>query len=312
MNILTDSSIEFEHLSKSYGDHRVLSDLTARVRPGSVTALLGPNGSGKTTALRLLMGLERPDRGVARVGGYRIRELDAPYRHIGALLDASWVHPQRSALAHLAWIAQASGLPVRNAAGALEEVGLSDVGEKKVGTYSLGMRQRLGIASTLLGDPSVLVFDEPLNGLDRDGVEWVRSFFLDQADRGRTVLLSSHLLSEVDLTAGQVIVLGRGTVLYAGATAGLTDGSPVVEFDVDGSSETSTAVTELAASRGWQLESGPPRRGVATYTVSGTNLSTVSAALTDAGLRVRRIQDHGSLEEAYARLTADRSDYIGR
>ncbi|MDN5851472.1 MAG: ATP-binding cassette domain-containing protein [Actinomycetia bacterium] len=311
MDGLLDSSIEFDQLSKSYGAHRVLDDVTVRVRPGTVTGLLGPNGSGKTTALRILLGLERPDGGEARVGKRRIRELDAPYRYVGALLDASWVHPQRSARAQLNWIAHASGLPVDVVQPSLEEVGLVDVADAKVGTFSLGMRQRLGIASTLLGDPSILIYDEPLNGLDHDGVEWVRSFFLRQTERGRTVLLSSHLLSEVELTAGDVVVIGRGSVLYAGETGALAEGASAVEFDVDDSAEAAATVERLADSLGWRIESRSRRRGGQTYTVSGASLADVAAALAEVGLAARRIQDRGSLEDAYARLTADRIDFVG-
>ena len=310
MDVLRDASIEFDHVSKSYGAHRVLDDVTVRVRPGSVTGLLGPNGSGKTTALRILLGLERPDGGEARVGGLRIRELRTPYRHVGPLLDASWVHPRRSARAQLTWIAHASGLPVDVVQPALEEVGIADVADTMVGTFSLGMRQRLGIASTLLGDPSILVYDEPLNGLDHEGVEWVRSFFLRQAERGRTVLLSSHLLSEVELTADEVIVIGRGSVLYAGETDALADGFAAVEFDVDDSPETSAMVERLADAVGWRIESRSRRRGGHTYTIVGASLSDVSATLAEGGLVVRRIQDRGSLEDAYARLTADRTDFV--
>lgn len=312
MTALHDSSVEFDRLSKSYGAHQVLSDMSVRVRPGSVTALLGPNGSGKTTALRLLLGLERPDRGEARIGGHRIRELATPYHHVGALLDASWVHPQRSARTHLTWIAQASCLPLDVVQPSLEAVGLADVADTSAGTFSLGMRQRLGIASTLLGDPRVLVYDEPLNGLDHEGVEWVRSFFLDQADRGRTVLMSSHLLSEVEVTADEVIVIGRGSVLYAGDTDSLAEGVSAVEFDADDSAATAAAVHRLTDARGWRLESVGRRRGGSTYTVSGASLADVSAALSAARVTVRRIQDQGSLEDAYARLTAERSDFVGR
>lgn len=312
MDGLCDSSITFDQLSKSYGSHQVLADITVRIQPGSVTGLLGPNGSGKTTALRILLGLERPEHGEARIGGRLIRELSAPYRHVGALLDASWVHPQRTARAHLTWIAQASGLSVGVVQPSLEEVGLTDVADSKAGTFSLGMRQRLGIASTLLGDPSVLVYDEPLNGLDREGVEWVRSFFLRQAEQGRTVLMSSHLLSEVEMTADEVVVIGRGSVLYAGKTEALADGTSAVEFDVDDAAETAEAIQQLANSRGWHVESVGRRRGGVTYSVGGASVADVSAALSNAGVTARRIQDQGSLEDAYARLTAERSDFVGR
>lgn len=312
MSRMADSSIEFVGVSKSYGAHLVLDDLSFRVSPGSVTGLLGPNGSGKTTALRLLLGLERPDRGRLLVGGCQFRDLPHPYHEVGALLDASWVHPNRSAQDHLTWIAQASALSTGAVEPALAQVGLAEVAHQLVGTFSLGMRQRLGIASTILGDPAVLIYDEPLNGLDHAGVEWVRGFFLRQAAAGRTVLFSSHMLSEVEQTADEVVIMARGSVLYAGETSGLATGGGGVEFEVVTSDDALQRVNELAANRGWGLATSTSRRDSQVFSVAGVEVAEASAALHAAGVVVRRIHDHSSLADAYARLTADRADFVRR
>lgn len=307
-----DAPIRFERVSKSYGAHRVLEDFDVRIRPGTVTALLGPNGSGKTTALRVLLGLERADGGRALVGGRPYRDLRFPLRHVGALLDASGVHPRRSAGAHLTWIAQASGLPTSSVEPALAQVGLLDVADKAVGTFSLGMRQRLGIAATILGDPAVLVYDEPLNGLDQAGVVWVRDFFARQTAQGRTVLLSTHMLAEVELTADDVVVIGRRAVLYCGPTSGLSgDGERTVEVDLVDDPAIVPALERVAAERGWAVEARPLQRGVRPYSIRGAGADEVAAALSAAGVPVRRVEDGGSLADAYVRLTAAHADHAG-
>lgn len=307
-----DSSIVFEALTKRYGARTVLDGFDVGVRPGSVTALLGPNGSGKTTALRVLLGLERATSGRALIGGREYRKLDHPVQRIGALLDASWVHPRRSAGDHLAWIARASGIVTDNVTRALAEVGLSGVADQSAGTFSLGMRQRLGIAATILGDPRVLVFDEPLNGLDQEGVHWVRDFFARQTEQGRTVLLSTHMLQEVEHTADRIIVLGQGTVLYEGPTDGLESGESAVEIGVREHPDADELVHRLAADHGWRVEPLPAGTGGPGYLLRGAQVEQVTTALADTPLILRRVQESGSLEQAYGRLTATRADYIGR
>ncbi|MFW5473094.1 ATP-binding cassette domain-containing protein [Knoellia sp. CPCC 206450] len=308
----TGEPIRFEGVSKAYGSHRVLEGFDVSIRAGAVTALLGPNGSGKTTALRILLGHERADAGRALVGGVAYQSLRFPLRHVGALLDASWVHPRRSARAQLTWLAQASGLPRSAVEPALAQVGLHDVADNAVGTFSLGMRQRLGIAGTILGDPSVLVFDEPLNGLDQSGVVWVRQFLADQAAHGRTVLLSTHLLHEVELSAHDVVVIGRRAVLYAGPTSGLsTDWERSVRVDLVDHDPHVRDLEAIADRRGWRLHARTPEPGVRSFTIQGADVDDVAAELSSHRVPVRRVEAAGSLADAYVSLTEGRADHVG-
>jgi ABC-2 type transport system ATP-binding protein len=205
--------IQVNQLSKSFGPLHAVRDLTFHVRPGVVTGFLGPNGAGKTTTLRLILGLNTPTSGTATVDGRRFRGLGTGLRHAGALLDAGDVHPGRSGYAHLWALARSNGLPRRRVDEVLAQTGLADAARRRAGTYSLGMRQRLGIATALLGDPPVLLFDEPLNGLDPEGVRWIRTLLRELAADGRTVFVSSHLMSEMAQTAHHLIVLGRGRLV---------------------------------------------------------------------------------------------------
>ncbi|MEV0521616.1 ATP-binding cassette domain-containing protein, partial [Nonomuraea sp. NPDC050405] len=212
--------IEVNGLTKRYGGVTAVNDLTFTVRPGHVTGFLGPNGAGKSTTMRMILGLDRPTAGTATIGGRPFRRQGAGLRHAGALLDAGDVHPGRSAAAHLSALARGNGLPRRRVAEVLREVGLEDVARRRVGGFSLGMRQRLGIAAALLGDPPVLLFDEPVNGLDPEGVRWVRNLFRRLAAEGRTVLVSSHLMSEMENTADRLVVIGRGELIAEESLAG--------------------------------------------------------------------------------------------
>jgi ABC-2 type transport system ATP-binding protein len=206
-------AVELNGLTKAFGDFLAVDDVSAVARPGQVTALLGPNGAGKTTTLRMLLGLAAPSSGTATFDGKRYDELSDPVRVVGALLEASGCHPGRTALAHLRIMATAARLSREAPMRVLEETGLANDARKRVGEFSLGMRQRLGLAAAMLGDPSVLVLDEPTNGLDPPGVRWLRGYVRRLADEGRTVLLSSHALSEVELTADHVLVLTRGRLV---------------------------------------------------------------------------------------------------
>jgi ABC-2 type transport system ATP-binding protein len=197
-------------LTKCYGDTVAVDDLTFEIKPGIVTGFLGPNGAGKTTTMRLILGLDKATKGTVTVNGQMYRNKRAPMQEIGALIDPSAVHGSRSAYNHLLWQAQAGGLPRRRVDEVLEMVGLTDVAGKKVGGFSLGMHQRLGIGSALLGDPPVLLLDEPVNGLDPEGIQWVRALTRQFAAEGRTVFLSSHLMSEMEQTADHVLIIGRG------------------------------------------------------------------------------------------------------
>ncbi|MFI6595926.1 ABC transporter ATP-binding protein [Nonomuraea sp. NPDC050536] len=205
--------IEVNGLTKRYGDVLAVNDMTFTVRPGHVTGFLGPNGAGKSTTLRMILGLNRPTSGTATVDGLPFTRHKAGLRHVGALLDVGHVHGGRTATAHLWALARGNGLPRRRVAEVLEEVGLAAVARRRIGGFSLGMRQRLGIAAALLGDPPVLLFDEPINGLDPEGVRWVRGLFLRLAAEGRTVLVSSHLMSEMENTADRLVVIGRGELI---------------------------------------------------------------------------------------------------
>ncbi len=213
--------VELKGLTKAFGGFLAVDDVSAAALPGQVTALLGPNGAGKTTTLRMLLGLAAPSSGTATFEGQRYEELADPVRQVGALLEASGYHPGRTALDHLRILARAARLPQAAPERVLEETGLTGDARRRVGEFSLGMRQRLGLAAAMLGDPAVLVLDEPTNGLDPPGVRWLRSYVRRLADEGRTVLLSSHALSEVELTADHVLVLAHGRLLRSSTLADL-------------------------------------------------------------------------------------------
>jgi ABC-2 type transport system ATP-binding protein len=205
--------IELEDLTKRYGEKVAVDRLTCTVRPGTVTGFLGPNGAGKSTTMRMLLGLDRPTTGSVRIDGRRYVQLRAPLKDIGALLEAKGVHGGRSAFHHLLCLAQSNGIPAGRVDEVLDTVGLAAVARKKVKGFSLGMGQRLGIAAALLGNPRILVFDEPVNGLDPEGIHWVRNLMKSLAAEGRTVFVSSHLMSEMALTAGHLVVIGQGRLL---------------------------------------------------------------------------------------------------
>jgi len=210
--------IEAAGLTKRYGKTLAVNDLSFSVAAGEVTGFLGPNGAGKSTTMRMILGLDNPTSGQVRIGGKLYRELKDPLRTVGALLDAKWVHPNRSARAHLRWMAKSNRIAESRVDEVLETVGLTSVAGKRAGGFSLGMSQRLGIAAALLGDPEVLLFDEPVNGLDPEGILWIRKFMHRLADEGRTVFVSSHLLSEMALTASHLVVIGKGQLISQSST----------------------------------------------------------------------------------------------
>jgi ABC-2 type transport system ATP-binding protein len=223
--------LEVRSLTKEFGSSvRAVSDLSFQVAPGRVTGFLGPNGSGKTTTLRCLLGLVTPTSGETLVGGQRYRDLHEPLRVVGAALEASGFHPGRTARGHLSVVAASAGIPGHRVTEVLELVGLAEAGRRKVGGYSLGMRQRLSLATALLGDPSVLILDEPANGLDPEGIAWLRSFLRSLAAEGRTVLVSSHVLSEVQLTVDDVVIIRKGELVSYGSLDSLSSGmnAPVI------------------------------------------------------------------------------------
>ena len=217
--------IVIDQLSKVFGSQRAVDDLSFTVEPGSVTGFLGPNGAGKTTTLRMLLGLIEPTSGSATINGVRYRALPAPLQTVGAALEAASFHPAHTGLQHLRIYCAAAGLPARRADEVLQLVGLADAAKKKTKGYSMGMRQRLGLAGTLLGDPRVLILDEPANGLDPEGIRWLRGFFRHLAAEGRTVLVSSHQLAEVQEFADRAVILNRGRLVRAGTMAELSAGT---------------------------------------------------------------------------------------
>ena len=215
--------ITIQGLTKRFGDIVAVDDLSFEVDQGTVVGFLGPNGAGKTTTLRTLLGLVTPTAGTARIDGRPYRELTDPIRHVGAVLEASSFHPGRSARNHLRVVATAADLPLARADAVLDQVGLTNAARRRVGGFSLGMRQRLGLATALLGDPQVLILDEPANGLDPEGVHWLRGLLRQLADQGRTVLVSSHVLAEVQQTVDRVLIVNDGTLRYAGPLTELDD-----------------------------------------------------------------------------------------
>jgi ABC-2 type transport system ATP-binding protein len=221
--------IEISQLSKRYGSKAAVDGVSFTARPGRVTGFLGPNGAGKSSTLRILLGLDAATGGTVLIDGKRYRDLDYPLRKVGALLDGAGPVPDRRAVDHLTWIAQSNRIPRTRVREVLETVGLADAAKQRVKKYSLGMGQRLGIAAALLGDPEILVLDEPVNGLDPDGIRWVRHFLRDYAASGRSVLLSSHLMSEMSDTADDLVIINRGRVVAQGSLAEVTAGHPSLE-----------------------------------------------------------------------------------
>jgi ABC-2 type transport system ATP-binding protein len=220
------TAIEVHQLTKRFGDVAAVSDLSFSVREGAVTGFLGPNGAGKTTTIRMLLGLVMPTEGSATLGGRAYHDLPHPSRHVGAVLEATGFHPGRRARQHLRVLATAAGLPLSRVDEVLEEVGLADAGDRRVKGFSLGMRQRLGLASALLGEPKVLILDEPTNGLDPEGVHWLRQYLRGYADRGGTVLVSSHLLSEVAQTVDDVVIIANGRLITQSSLVDLARREP--------------------------------------------------------------------------------------
>ena len=296
--------IEARRLGKRYGDAIAVHDLSFEVVPGVVYGLLGPNGAGKSTTLRLILGLDRPTSGTVTVGGRPYRDSPAPMREVGALLDAKAVHGKRTARAHLRWLAEAGGLPRARVAEVLDQVGLAPVAGKRIRGFSLGMLQRLGIAAALLGDPRTLLFDEPLNGLDAEGIRWVRTLVRGLAAEGRTVVLSSHLMSEVEATADHVLVIGRGRLLADTSVREFTQrsaGSHVRVVSPDAG--TLVALLERAGGRVTVGEDGA-------LAVGGIEVERVGDLAAAHGLRLHELTPRrATLEAAFMELTDDSVEY---
>jgi ABC-2 type transport system ATP-binding protein len=301
--------IEAAGLTKRYGAKTAVYNLSFQVRPGAVTGFLGPNGSGKSTTMRMILGLDRPTSGHVTIGGHPFRRLPNAPRQVGALLDAKAVHGGRSARNHLLCLAQLSGIPARRVDEVLGVVGLQEVAKKRSKGFSLGMGQRLGIAAALLGDPQVLLFDEPVNGLDPEGILWVRNLMKRLASEGRTVFVSSHLMSEMALTADHLIVIGRGQLLadmsvQAFISANSADFARVRTPDGDSSQRDKLASALSEAGGHVQPEQDGALR------VTGLPLPRVSDLAHDSGVRLWELSPHqASLEEAYMRMTQGAVDF---
>jgi ABC-2 type transport system ATP-binding protein len=292
--------IEVHNLTKHFGANLAVSDLSFEVQPGTVTGFLGPNGAGKTTTLRLLVGLARPDKGTATIDGVSYRQLPAPMSQVGALLEAKAYHPGRRARDHLVVLARAGRIPLGRVDEVLDLVGLSDVAGRRAGAFSLGMAQRLGIAAALLGDPPVLLFDEPVNGLDPEGIVWARTLMQSLATQGRTVLVSSHLMSEMALTASHVIVIGRGH-LIADSTI-----DQLVKQSSGNVVRLRTPMTELVLPRLEAAGATVQHNGDGSLVVSGLDAPTVGNVAFQAGAPVHELSPvSASLEEAFMELTRD-------
>ncbi|MGW1210577.1 ABC transporter ATP-binding protein [Streptomyces sp. NPDC002499] len=298
--------IEVEHLTKRYGPTTAVRDLSFTVRPGHVTGFLGPNGAGKTTTLRMLLGLVEPTGGTATVDGHAFRRHPRGLRHVGALLDAHDVHGGRSAWAHLRALARSNRIPPGRVDEVLAEVGLSGAAaRRRVGTFSLGMRQRLGIAGALLGEPPVLLFDEPLNGLDPEGVLWVRELFRRLAREGRTVFVSSHLMSEMEHTADELVVIGRGELIAA---------ESLTEFAARGTAPTVTVRTPDAGPLAMVLATEGAEvtpYDEETLRVGGVSAGRVGELAFEHRFLLRELTTQAaSLERAFMELTADSVEYL--
>jgi ABC-2 type transport system ATP-binding protein len=299
--------IEVRGLTKRYGATLAVDDLSFDVEPGKVTGFLGPNGAGKSTTMRMMLGLDRPTAGQALVNGRSFATLDEPLREVGALLDPGSLHPGRTGRNHLRVAARANGLPKRRVDEVIEQVGLGSASRRRIKGYSLGMRQRLGIAAALLGDPRVLLFDEPINGLDLDGVRWIRGLLRSLADEGRTVLVSSHLMSEMEQTADRLIVIGRGRLIADATTEGILRGL--------GSRQ-----VRVRTSQPDQLLARLQEQGFAAQRLDGHELTVDDGTAEDVGelansfsIPLHHLSEvQQSLEHAYLELTGASVEFHGR
>ncbi|MFD5067678.1 ABC transporter ATP-binding protein [Streptomyces sp. NPDC058369] len=302
----TKATIEVVGLRKRFGPRQALDGMTFTVRPGRVTGFVGPNGAGKSTTMRVILGLDAPDEGRALVGGVPYRTLRRPLRQLGALLDAAALQPSRTARNHLLWLAHSQGVRARRVDEVIEQAGLGTAARRRAGGFSLGMRQRLGIAAALLGDPPVVMLDEPFNGLDPDGIVWMRGLLASLAREGRAVLVSSHLMGELEDTADHLVVIGRGRVVADTGVAELlaaTSGGRVTLR----TSAPPRATEVLRGAGATVLVTGPGTLGV-----TGLTDEETVALLARSGVPFSQVSAHrATLEEAYMELTRDAVEYRG-
>jgi ABC-2 type transport system ATP-binding protein len=293
-----EATIEVTGLRKRFGPAVALDGMSFTVLPGRITGFVGPNGAGKSTTMRVILGLDAADEGKALIGGRPYRSLRHPLRHVGSLLDAAALQPSRTARNHLLWLAHSQGLGAKRVDEVVGQAGLETAIRRKAGGYSLGMRQRLGIAAALLGDPPVLMLDEPFNGMDPEGIVWMRGFLRSLAAQGRAVLVSSHLMGELQDTADQLVVVGRGKVIADRSVADLIATASGDRVTLR-TTERTPAMTVLARVGATVAATGP-----ATLTVSGLPAERVVALLGESGVPFSEVAAHrASLEEAYMELT---------
>jgi ABC-2 type transport system ATP-binding protein len=299
-----EATIEVAGLRKRFGSAQALDGMSFSVLPGQVTGFVGPNGAGKSTTMRIILGLDAADQGTALIGGQPYHTLRHPLSHVGALLDAAALQPSRSARNHLLWLAHSQGLGGRRADDVLRLTGLASVAKRKAGGYSLGMRQRLGIAGALLGDPPVLMMDEPFNGMDPEGIVWMRGFLRSLAAEGRAVLVSSHLMSELQDAADHLVVVGRGRVVADTSVASLIEAASGDRVRVR-TADRAKAMTVLAHAGATVAATGPD-----VLAVSGLSAERIVAALTEGHVPFGEVSAHrATLEEAYMELTRDSVEF---
>ena len=299
--------IEITDVTKRYGHTVAVDHLSFEVRPGQVTGFLGPNGAGKSTTMRMAVGLDAPTSGRVTVDGHAYRDLRFPLRHVGALLEARAIHPGRSARDHLRWLADSNGIGRGRVEEVLELVGLGEVAHRRSGGFSLGMGQRLGIATALLGDPGTLLLDERVNGLDSEGVRWIRQLLRSLAAEGRSILVSSHLMSEMALTADRVVVIGRGRLIAEGTVEEVVRHSSTGHVRVDAAEPERLRhlLTDRGADATTQVDG--------TLVVTGMDARDVGIVASAAGIALYELSPRSaSLEEAFFELTRDATDYTTR
>jgi ABC-2 type transport system ATP-binding protein len=299
-----EATIEVAGLRKRFGPTQALDGMTFTVTPGQITGFVGPNGAGKSTTMRVLLGLDAADAGTALIGGRPYASLSRPLSQVGSLLDAGALQPGRSARNHLLWLAHSQGLGARRVDEVIEQAGLGSAARRKAGGYSLGMRQRLGIAAALLGDPPVLMFDEPFNGMDPEGIVWMRGFLKSLAAQGRAVLVSSHLMSELQDTADHLVVVGRGKVIADASVAQLIAAASADRVTVRTAARTG-AMTALARAGAEVAATGPD-----VITVCRLPAERIGLLLSQNGIAFTELSPHrASLEEAYMELTRDAVEF---
>jgi ABC-2 type transport system ATP-binding protein len=299
-----EATIEVTGLRKRFGPALALDDMTFTVQPGQVTGFVGPNGAGKSTTMRVVLGLDAPDEGTAMVCRRPYQSLPQPMRYLGSLLDAGALQPSRSARGHLLWLAYSQGLPAQRVDEVIEQAGLTDVGRRRAGGFSLGMRQRLGVAAAMLGDPVILMLDEPFNGLDPEGIVWMRGFLRSLARQGRAVLVSSHLMSELEDTADHLIVVGRGRVVADTSVAALLAAAAAGRVTLrTGAVPEALLVLDRAGG-------AVAANGNGTLTISGLSAERVVAVLSQGSVPFSEVSAHRvTLEQAYLDLTRDAVEF---